>query len=154
MTRNALARFCLLATLLLPTLAGAADVDVISAEFGLFEENQSGEITFLPTKVVPQAVGQRYGWIIELRTRKRSLAVREEYVLPPTKESKVPDTPIARNLHIPDLRRTQVSQRQLVPFDNQIVGEWSVGPTEPAGKRKLHVIVEGEAVAAFEFEVK
>ena len=115
----------------------------------------SSEIwAFQPSTVVPKAVGQRYGWIIEVRTLKRSLAVREEYVLPPSPKQKEPDNPVAKNLHIPDLRRSQVSQRQLAPVDGQIVGEWSIGPDEPAGKRRLQVVVEGEVVASFDFEVK
>lgn len=136
-------------------LAGAADLEIVSAEFGLFEESRSSnEILFQPSKVVPLAIGQRYGWIIEVRTLKRTLAVREEYVLPKAASDKEPDSAVARNLHIPDLRRSQVSQRQLALVDGQIIGEWSIGPGEPPGKRRLQVIVEGQVAATFEYEVK
>lgn len=134
--------------------ASGAAVEIVGAEFGLFEESKNEEIVFQPANVIPRAVGQRYGWIIEVRTLKRSLAVREEYVLPPSARQREPDNPVARNLHIPDLRRSQVSQRQLAPVDGQIVGEWSIGPDEPPGKRRLQVIVEGEPAATFDFEVK
>lgn len=146
-------RLITLALLFASQLVSAAEVEILSAEFGLFQETKSGEILFQPSSVVPRAVGQRYGWIIELRTGKRSLAVREEYVLPSPRQ-KAPVNPVAKNLHIPDLRRSQVSQRQLAPVDGQIVGEWSVGPDEPAGKRRLQVVVEGEVAASFDFEVK
>lgn len=147
----------LLASALGASLAAAAapaGIEIVSAEFGLFQEGKGNEIVFQPSNIVPQAVGQRYGWIIELRTQKRSLAVREEYVLPKAASAKEPDSQVAKNLHIPDLRRSQVSQRQLVPVDGQIVGEWSIGPDEPAGKRRLQVIIEGEVGATFEYEVK
>lgn len=134
--------------------AGAAAVEIVGAEFGLFEEGKDNQVLFQPANVIPRAVGQRYGWIIEVRTLKRSLAVREEYVLPPSPKQREPDNPVARNLHIPDLRRSQVSQRQLAPVDGQIVGEWSIGPDEPPGKRRLQVIVEGEPAASFDFEVR
>lgn len=134
------------------TAFAAPAVEIVAAEFGLFEEGRGDETVFQPATLVPLAVGQRYGWIIEVRTKKRSLAVREEYVLP-GKADAVPDEPVAKNLHIPDLRRSQVSQRQLVPVDGQIVGEWSVGPDEPAGRRRLQVTVEGESVS-FDFELK
>ena len=154
MIRQTVAFACLLA-------AGAAfaapEVEIVAAEFGLFEEGKGNEIVFQPATVVPRAVGQRYGWIIELRTKKRSLAVREEYVLPgkpgAAKASEA-DSQVAKNLHIPDLRRSQVSQRQLVPVDGQIVGEWSVGPDEPAGRRRLQVSVEGQPAATFDYELK
>ncbi len=131
----------------------APSFEVVSADFGVFEETKGSEIVFQPTQIVPLAVGQRYGWMIELRTQKRSLSVREEYVLPQRKAAE-PDSQAGRNLHVPDLRRSQVSQRQLVPVDGQIVGEWSVGPGEPPGKRKLQVMIEGELSATFEFEMK
>ncbi|MBI2305826.1 MAG: hypothetical protein HYU78_00855 [Rhodocyclales bacterium] len=151
MIRKALA----VATLLAANAAVAApDVEIVSAEFGLFEEGKGNEIVFQPSAVVPRAVGQRYGWIIEVRTKKRSLAVREEYVLPDAAKAKEADSQVAKNLHIPDLRRSQVSQRQLVPVDGQIVGEWSVGPDEPAGRRRLQVSIEGQAAATFDYEMK
>ena len=43
---------------------------------------------------------------------------------------------------------------QLVPVDGRIYGEWSVGPQEPAGPRRLEVVVEGQVAASFAFEVK
>lgn len=151
MTRHALALACLLAGS--TALAAPPAVEIVGAEFGLFTEGQDNEILFQPSTTVPRAVGQRYGWIIELRTKQRSLAVREEYLLPEMPGAREPDSQVAKNLHVPDLRRSQVSQRQLVPVDGQIVGEWSIGPDEPAGKRRLQVTVEGQTTT-FAFEVK
>jgi len=145
-----------LSLLLAAGTAGAAPtIEIVTAEFGLFEAGRGDEIVFQPATVVPRAVGQRYGWIIELKTAQRSVAVGEAYVLPekPTTSSAA-DARVAENLRIPDLRRHQVSQRQLVPVDGQIVGEWSVGPDEPAGKRRLQVTVEGLPAATFDFEVR
>ncbi len=144
-----------LACLLAGTAAIAAPaVEIVTAEFGLFEEGKDNEILFQPSSVVPRAVGQRYGWIIQMNTLKRSVSVREEYVLPTSTRTPPPETQVAKNLHIPDLRRSQVSQRQLAVVDGQIIGEWSIGPDEPAGKRRLQVVVEGEVAASFDFEVR
>ena len=57
-------------------------------------------------------------------------------------------------LEFPQPRRNQVSQRQLVPVDDLITGEWEVGPSEPAGHRSLQVMVEGQVAAVFEYDVK
>ena len=77
--------------------------------------------------------------------------MREEYVFAPGK-------PIVENadgrIEIPLPRRSQVSQRQMAPLAGRIVGEWSIGPGEPPGKRHLQVIVEGELAGDFKFEVK
>jgi hypothetical protein len=138
-----------------------APVEIVSAEFGLFDASNPDELAFEPATVVPQKIGQRYGWVIEVRTSRRSLAVREEYLLPTAAtagasaaEAKAAADPAINTLNIPLLRRNQVSQRQLVPVDGRIFGEWAIGPGEPAGRRHLQVIIEGQLGASFEYEVK
>lgn len=140
--------------------AAAADdgVDILSSQFGVFDDSTPGELSFLPTTVVPRVVGQRYGWIIEVKTAKRSLSVREEYVipLPAAKDdgkNKEADE-FLDGFRQPPQRRNQVSQRQLVPVGGQIYGEWFVGQNEPAGHRRLQVFVEGRPAATFEYDVR
>jgi len=131
-----------------------APVEIISAEFGLFDASNPEELIFEPGDVVPHKVGQRYGWIIEVQTARRTLSVREEYLLPgPPKAANATD-PLSDSLNIPIERRNQVSQRQLVPVEGKIYGEWAVGQNEPAGHRRLQVVIEGQVAASFEYEVK
>lgn len=135
--------------------APPAAFEVISAEFGIFDASDPQETVFEPTLVVPHREGQRYGWMIELRTKKRSLAVREEYILPTAASESGPTGSLAQNtLSIPLPRRSQVSQRQLVPVGGRIYGEWAVGAGEPPGRRHLQVIIEGELAGSFDYEVK
>lgn len=73
------------AVLALDCVSGAPDrppVEIVSAEFGIFDASNPRELVFELTSVVPYRTGQRYGWIIEVRTKKRSLSVREEYLIP------------------------------------------------------------------------
>ena len=132
----------------------AATVEVLSAEFGVFDASVAGELAFQPTLEVPHTVGQRYGWIIQLRTNRRSVEVIEEYVLADTKAATPSADPVQESLAVPSQRRNQVSQRQLVPVDGQIYGEWGIGPKEPLGVRQLQVKVEGKVAATFRYEVK
>lgn len=128
-------------------------VDVVRAEFGLFDTTaNAGELAFVPSAVVPARVGQRYGWVIEVRKAPRTLSVREEYVLPVKNEAISDD--VSQSLNIEVARRNLVSQRQLTPVDGRIVGEWSVGAKEPAGHRRLEVLIEGRVAAGFEFDVE
>lgn len=137
-----------------PPAPGEPPVEVVGAEFGIFDDSNPDELAFEPSNVVPHRVGQRYGWVIEVRTTKHALAVSEEYLLPtPAKPGKAMD-PLTESLNIPDQRRSQVSQRLLVPRDGKIYGEWSVGPNEPAGHRRLQVLIEGQVGASFEYDVK
>lgn len=133
-----------------------ADPQIVSAEFGIFDASNPKQLVFEPTAIVPHREGQRYGWIIELRTKKRSVAVREEYILPTAATEAGPTGNIAAagGANIPLPKRNQVSQRQLVPMRGQIYGEWAIGPGEPPGKRHLQVIVEGQLAGSFEYEVR
>ena len=127
-------------------------VEIHGAEFGLFLPRGEARTVFEPTHTVPHQTGQRYGWVIELRTKARAVSVSEEYILPPLVETK-PD-PLAEAMGFKNERRNQVSQRRLVPVEGKIYGEWEIGPQEPAGKRTLQVIVEGADPVRFEYEVK
>ena len=129
----------------------AAAVDVVHAEFGLFESRGSQDMLFTPARIIPHKPGTRYGWVIELRTDRRSLSVREEYLLPIS----AGEAPSAKDAIVIQFeRRNPVSQRQLVPRNGLIFGEWEIGPGEPPGKRHLQVMIEGEVAASFEYEVR
>ena len=144
----------LLAGLPATTTAQAPGVEIVGAEFGIFDASDSRAVAFAPTRVVPHREGQRYGWVIEVQTARRSLSVREEYLLPnPVKQPKS-DDPIVADLEMPLSRHNQISQRQLVPVEGKIYGEWEVGPDEPAGHRHLQVVIEDQVAASFEFDVK
>ncbi|MDR2507872.1 MAG: hypothetical protein LBD67_07770 [Candidatus Accumulibacter sp.] len=129
--------------------------EIVRAGFGLFDVGDPKKPLFMETSVVPRKEGQRYGWLIEVRTKKRSLSVREEYLLPPLA------TPPAKNedgmkviLDIPLEQRVQAAYRQLVPIDNHIIGEWTVKADEPAGRRRLQVIIEEHLAAEFDFVIE
>ena len=129
-------------------------LEVVSAEFGVFDASDPQRVVFSPATVVPRREGQRYGWMIELRGAGRSVSVREEYLLPSRAVEGRTESAEGTKLVIPLERRSQVSQRQLVPVDGRIFGEWSIGAQEPAGPRRLDVVVEGQVAASFEFEVR
>jgi hypothetical protein len=129
-------------------------VGIVSAEFGLFDVANPKESVFTPSRTVPHQESQRYGWVIEVSTSKRSLSVREEYLLPNSSKVHADQDELTESLNITTPRHNQISQRQLVPVDGKIYGEWAIGPNEPAGHRQLQVLIENEVAASFEFEVK
>ena len=133
--------------------AASSLVEVVHAEFGVFDTSNPRETLFEPSRIVPHKVGQRYGWVIDVKTSRRSLSVREEYLVSNSVKTEVPQA-AGDTVVIPFERRNQVSQRQLVPQDGRIFGEWEIGPGEPAGRRHLQVVVEGEVAASFEYEVR
>ncbi len=142
------------AALAAPPVPVELPLEIVGAEFGIFDASDPREVVFEPTRVIPHRQGQRYGWIIEVRTKRRSLSVSEEYLLPNPAQIRSSMVGKTEVMDIPERRRNQVSQRQLVPVDDLITGEWEVGPSEPAGRRSLQVVVEGQVAAVFEYDVK
>ena len=131
----------------------AEPVEVLRAEFGIFDSSTPGELAFEVTDLVPHRLGQRYGWVIDLRTKKPKLSVSEAYVLP-NRGAGATDL-LAEGLNLAPLPRSnQVSLRLLTPVDGKIYGEWSIGPQEPAGHRHLQVFIEDRLAASFEFDVQ
>ena len=115
-----------------------APVEVVAAEFGIFEEKK-GDLVFTPTDVVPHVLGQRYGWVIEVKTSKRTLKVSEEYVQPRPNKGTAEEKEVARNLGLSNDKRTQVSERLLAPHGwahlRRVGGgpQRAGGPPPPAG---------------------
>ena len=156
----------LLLALALPAHAATpvpdAPVEIVSSQFGIFDASTPGELSFEPTTLIPRVMGQRYGWIIELKTSKRNVSVREEYLIAlPAKGAanaangaETEKDEYLDSFRQAPQRRNQVSQRQLAPVDGQIYGEWFVGKNEPAGHRRLQVFVEGKLAATFEYDMK
>lgn len=131
-----------------------APVEIVSAAFGIFDASGPDELILAPTKVVPLKVGQRYGWVIEVRTGKRSLAVRDEYLLPARSKVQLPADPLSESLSMPAMRRRLISQRQLVPKQGKIYGEWTVGANDSASHRILQVFIEGQLGPRFEYDIE
>ena len=157
--RHCLALVSPVVSMMFMSSALAAELTIISAEFGTFDAKTPQQVIFEPTQKILHQVGQLYGWVIELRTMSPALSVREEYLLdnpiksaPHSPQSEHQTNAQAELMSLP--RRNQVSQRQLVPVDGKIYGEWAIGPNEPAGVRVLQVIVEDKLAASFEFEVQ
>lgn len=126
----------------------AAPVDIVSAEFGVFTTGEDEERVFSPGEVIPLVPGQRYGWVLEVRSPRRSVSVREEALLA--------GAPVKAGDHetITFERRRLLGQRQLVPVGGRIFGEWTVGPDDRPGPRQLRVTVEEQSSVEFSYELR
>lgn len=145
----------------------ATPVSIVSAEFGIFAGDTGDELVFSPSAVVPLKTGQRYGWVIEVRGQQRSVAVREEALLPAastpttgpttapatTAASTPPAASDGNTITLPFDRYRLLSQRQLVPIAGRIFGEWTVKAEDEAGAHRLRVTVEEHAPVEFDYEL-
>ena len=145
----------LLLTAALQALAAPAvpDVEVVKTEFGIFEDDGSDQLGFGATSEIPFAIGQPYGWLIEVKTTKKSLAVREETLMPR-------DTPAApgsndSDIGIPANPESGLSfnERRVPVTDGMIFGERRIGQADKPGSYRLRVYIERKLTATFDYQV-
>ncbi len=142
-----------------PIAPGSKNYEVLKAEFGLFvpENPQSG--TFTPSDHVPNVTDQSYGWIITLRTTSARIRWREEFTLPEVPATwGNPESDVTRMVS-PD-GKTLVTENVVAPDQNPATGHafinnaWSVESSDPVGRYRIRVYIEGELVATFNFNVE
>jgi hypothetical protein len=145
----------MLLTAALQALAAPAepDIAIIKTEFGIFEEDGSDQLGFGATSEIPFAIGQPYGWLIEVKTTKKSLAVREEILIPR-------DTPAApgsndSDIGIPASRESLLgfNERRVPVSDGMIFGERRIRQVDKPGTYRLRVYVERKLTATFDYSI-
>lgn len=133
--------------------APAGKVAVEEAQFGLFPVFSGGEESFVPADRVPNKPGQAYGWVLRVKTDKKAVRWREEFVLPAAPAHWGADAPQAPYTLSPD-RKVSVTERTEEPKDGMLMNLWSVAPGDPSGPHVMRVYVEGEQVRTFGFTVE
>lgn len=128
-------------------------VDIISADFGLLEPGNPGEMTLTPTTVVPLVVNQGYGWKITLRNPPATVRWREAFTLPAKPESWGSTGTVGTRTLSAD-GKTLVTEAQVAPVQGVIAHSWQILPGDPTGRYVLQVSVEGKLVKTFQFEVQ
>ena len=128
-------------------------IKVLQAKFGVFNAEGSGRPPFVEQDVVPLAPGQSYGWLIVLKRPDGKLKWREEFTLPAIPSSwGAPETEGRRT--VLNQGRTTFTEREVTVENGLIANAWAVVPGDPAGLHQIRVLVEGEEVARFKFELR
>ena len=130
-----------------------ADIQILQAEFGLFDHGPSAGPRFRAAATVPLVVDQAYGWRLVLKTTRRWVQVEEELTLPAEPGTwGDPDPQVQRKTSADG--RTATTRLQLQPVDSVITQSWSVAPGDPKGAYVLRVRVETLPERVFRFEVR
>jgi hypothetical protein len=129
------------------------DVEIIKAEFGIFEDDGSDQLGFGATSEIPFTHGQPYGWLIEVRTTRKSLAVREEVLMP--QDTVAASGSNESDLAMPAMRESLLSlnERRVPVSDGMIFGERRIRAEDKAGRYRLRVYVERKLTATFDYSV-
>lgn len=131
----------------------ASAIEIVKAEFGLFNLPESGKPPFVPATTVPLENNQGYGWVILIKTNEEMVKWREEFTLPAPPETWAEEQKGGLQTISPD-KRTCVTERQVKPANGIIYNTWTVVPGDPKGHYIIRVTVEGKAERTFEFDVK
>ncbi|WP_460764584.1 hypothetical protein [Lysobacter fragariae] len=127
-------------------------VTITSATFGVFWTPARGSTRFIPTDVVPFAVGQRYGWLIHVHPAQARIQWREELTLPAAPATWGVER-IGRREASTD-PRTVVTQREVGAASGVIVNAWQIEPGDPRGDYTIKVTVAKGPSRTFHFQVR
>lgn len=139
--------------LMTPPAAHAGDVQVVSANFGLFEVSPTGKFAFTRTNVIPLVTGKNYGWVIVLKTDKPSVHWKEEFTLPAPAAvwGTAPDGTQAVS---PD-RTVSVTEKDVSLAGGPVIFNlWSVADGDPKGHYKIQVTIDNDVQQTFDFDVQ
>lgn len=156
--RAALAAVAALAALGLPGAplqAAEPALRIASAEFGIFDARPGAAPQWHPTRVVPHAVDQGYGWRLQLAGARlpAQVKVREELTLPAAPATWGDPEPGLRRRVSAD-GRTVITEITLPVQAGRIAQAWAVAPGDPKGAYLLKVTVEDLPVQTFHFELR
>jgi hypothetical protein len=130
------------------------EVEIVQADFGVFDTSESGADPFVPTTTVPYLENQKYGWIVHLRTTKPRVKWREEMTLPASPEAWGVEGIQGHNSISGD-GRTSVTEGE-AEFDGRgvILNVWQVVHGDPKGHYVIHLFIEDRLERTFEFDVQ
>src|SRR6266705_1548702 len=105
------------------------------------------------TRQVPLIVGEAYGWLIAIKTKKPTITWREEFELPRAPEIWGSDEGKTVYTLSKD-RRLAVTESEVDTATGVIAHSWSVAPGDPTGRYVTRVFIDGTPVATFELDVQ
>lgn len=135
------------------TIYAPGSYEIIRAEFGVFNQEDSSKPAFVQAAVIPLTPNQNYGWIMLLRTAKLKVKWREEFTLPEKPDTWGDPATLGNRSVSPD-GRTSITEREVSPDQGLIYNIWTVAPGDPKGRYLIKVFIEDSLAKLFEFDVQ
>jgi len=130
-----------------------AQVEVVSAQFGVFGADDEGRRVLLETDRFPAVVSAPYGWYIVFKTDKPTVVWREEFELPIAPPTWGPGEAMGIYLISPD-RKTAVTERIIPTRLGFVANEWRYAPGDPLGAHAMRVYIDGQLIREFKFDIE
>jgi len=131
----------------------AAELQVVTAQFGVFGADPNGRRLLYETDKFPAIPAAPYGWYILFKTSKPTVVWREEFELPEVPPTWGPGEAMGIFSISPD-RRTAVTERIIPTRLGFIANEWRYAPGDPIGAHKMRVYIDGQLVREFSFDIE
>ncbi len=135
------------------TPLSAADVQVVTAQFGVFGADPSGRRLLYETNKFPAVPAAPYGWYILFKADKPTVVWREEFELPEAPPTWGPGEALGIFSISPD-RKTAVTERIIPTRLGFIANEWRYAPGDPIGAHKMRVYIDGQLIREFSFDIE
>jgi hypothetical protein len=129
-----------------------ANIEVLSAQFGVFGADESGRRILLETSHFPAVISAPYGWYIIFRTDKPTVVWREEFELPVAPPTWGPGEAMGIFTISPD-RKTAVTERIIPTRVGFVANEWRYAPGDPIGAHAMRVYIDGQLIREFKFNI-
>lgn len=130
-----------------------AQLEVVSAQFGVFGADESGRRILLETNRFPAVVSAPYGWYIIFKTDKPTVVWREEFELPIAPPTWGPGEAMGIYTISPD-RKTAVTERIIPTRLGFVANEWRYAPGDPLGAHAMRVYLDGQLIREFRFDIE
>ena len=130
-----------------------AQIEVVSAQFGVFGADENGRRILLETDRFPAVISAPYGWYIVFKTDKPTVVWREEFELPVAPPTWGPGEAMGIYMISPD-RKTAVTERIIPTRLGFVANEWRYAPGDPIGAHAMRVYLDGQLVREFKFDIQ
>jgi hypothetical protein len=128
-------------------------IEVVSAQFGVFGADDSGRRILLETDRFPAVISAPYGWFIIFKTEKPTVVWREEFELPVAPPTWGPGEAMGIYTISPD-RKTAVTERIIPTRLGFVANEWRYAPGDPIGAHAMRVYLDGQLIREFKFDIE
>jgi hypothetical protein len=130
-----------------------AQIEVVSAQFGVFGADESGRRILLETDRFPAVVSAPYGWYIIFKTDRPTVVWREEFELPVAPPTWGPGEAMGIYTISPD-RKTAVTERIIPTRLGFVANEWRYAPGDPIGAHAMRIYLDGQLIREFRFDIE
>lgn len=135
------------------SIKSPAEIEVVSAQFGVFGADESGRRILLETDRFPAVVSAPYGWYIIFKTDRPTVVWREEFELPVAPPTWGPGEAMGIYTISPD-RKTAVTERIIPTRLGFVANEWRYAPGDPIGAHAMRIYLDGQLIREFRFDIE